>query len=142
MTNNKERTTVTLDPEVAAYLGKDGVNGSGTVNEAVKQYMGGGGGDAMRQLRITQLESEIDELEARKQRKIEELEHLRSLEEEQADAFEDRLLEAYDSLVDLEWTEDNQALRGWAADLDLEPDELIEELERIDADVENGGDAQ
>ena len=127
---SKERTSLSLDPEVAQFLQQDHVNASGLVNKLVKQYMSGGAGEAMvRQMRIDQLESELNELQAREEQKRRELQNLKEIDEEKTAEQKQALSEAKEALQDTPKEPDNPAIQNWAQDLGMTPEELIDELE-------------
>jgi len=75
---SKERTSITVDPEVAEYLSRESVNASGLVNKLVKQYMNGGGEeDALREFRMQQVKSEYEDHAQQARRRLEEYNRLR-----------------------------------------------------------------
>lgn len=76
--SNKERRTVTISESNDEWLGQTGRNASELINELVTEYRKGGGSrGAVLQLRIEQLESEIDNLETQTESKREELDQLK-----------------------------------------------------------------
>lgn len=76
---SKERTSLSLDPEVASFLRQDRVNASGLVNTLVKQYMNGTDTDRqMVKLRLQQVESELTDLTDRVENKQNERDRLES----------------------------------------------------------------
>jgi len=76
---SKERTSLSLDPEVASFLRQDRVNASGLVNTLVKQYINGTDTDRqMVKLRLQQVESELTDLTDRVENKQNERDRLES----------------------------------------------------------------
>lgn len=130
--SEKERKSVTLDPEVADYLGRDEVNASGLVNRLVKMHMNGGDPDnAIREFRKRQLKSEINEYEQRAKMKREELEQINEVaaahEEEQQSAFEEALETVRDIPAERVHPE-NPAVITQAQKAGVTPEELLAEL--------------
>lgn len=77
----KENVSASVDPEVAAYLSKESVNASGTINQLVKQQMSAGNQNrAVVEMRLKQLKSQIE-------RREDELDNLRR----ERDALETQL---------------------------------------------------
>lgn len=131
----KERTSLSLDPDVAAYLQQESVNASGLVNQLVKRHMNGGeDGDAIREFRIRQLEDEAEELASREQRKREQVEKLRELKQEEQNERESEMKDAIDKLENVVRNPDNPAIQTQARNLGMTPEELIEELPPLDDD--------
>ena len=127
---SKERTSLSLDPEVAQYLRQDSVNASGLVNELVSQHMNGGATeDMIRDFRIKQVRSELEDINSRAERKREELETLVEIDEGKSEEQQQQLEEARQTLVDTAKEPDNPAIKNWARDLGMSPQELIEKLE-------------
>lgn len=127
---SKERTSLSLDPEVAQFLQQDHVNASGLVNKLVKQYMGGGAGeDMIRQFRIEQLEGELNELQAQEEQKRKQLQQLKEVSQQKTEEQKQALEEAKDALQGTPKEPDNPAIKNWASDLGMSPEELIDELE-------------
>jgi len=141
---SKQRTSVSLEPEVAEYLQRDAVNASGLVNKLVKEHMAGGRTeDEILEFRIKQVESEVGDLSDRLERKREEyeklqerrVEHKQEKETEKNQHWKDAVqnieppqhLAEYDSLPDRdEWEPpvDNQKVQIYADRLGIEPEEF------------------
>lgn len=130
---SKERTSLSLDPSVAQFLKQNHVNASGLVNKLVQQYMNGGAGeDIIREFRIQQLESEVDELQSREEQKRQELQKLKSIDSKKTEEQEVALEEAKETLSSTPRDPDNIAIQTKADELDITPEELVEELQRDD----------
>lgn len=128
--SNKENISATVDPDVSDYVGQDSVNTSGLVNKLLKQHMNGGADEEqILDFRIGQVQSEVDELEARLERKREELRELRERRSEKVEAKDDVVAEAAAVLSrdDLEYK--NQKVGYWANQADMTKDELVAEIE-------------
>lgn len=129
---SKERTSLSLDPDVAQFLKQDHVNASGLVNKLVKQHMNGGAGeDIIREFRMNQLESELNQLQSQEEQKRKELEKLRELEREKKLELEEELTDARDAieaLPDDRAHPDNEAVKVQAEKVDMDPSELLREL--------------
>lgn len=98
---SKERTSVSLDPEVAEYLSQNGTNASELVNELVKQHMNGGASEEqILDFRISQVESETESLKAQLERKEQELSELlgrkETLSEQEQKQEQETIQEAYE----------------------------------------------
>lgn len=128
---SKERTSLSLDPEVAEYLRQDHVNASGLVNSLVEKHMNGGASeDMIREFRIRQVESELNNLEEQAQRKEEELDKLKEIDEERQDEISEIIEEAQKALSRIpNPTVDNTAVQNWAEKCDMEPAELLREID-------------
>ena len=128
---SKERTSLSLDPEVAEYLRQDHVNASGLVNSLVEKHMNGGASeDMIREFRIRQVESELNNLEEQAQRKEEELDKLKEIDEERQDEISEIIEEAQKALSRIpNPTIDNPAVKNWAEKCDMEPAELLREID-------------
>lgn len=131
----KERRTMSLDREVDDYLASDGVNASQLVNRLVKNHVSSGGDErAMLELRREQLESEVADLTSRLETKQAELSRVNERLGNVQDDREDLLAEVRDTLRDTPRDPANAAIRTQADRLDMTPQELVDELERGDAD--------
>ena len=136
----KERTSLSLEPEVAAYLKQDQINASGLVNNLVEKQMTGGLDDGSKHLitlRLKQVRSEIESLESRVENKRAEEEHLESLlEQHEQEAAQDKEAMWSDALSVLDIqnvggttvikTED-RFIESWADRLGLSIDEFKSE---------------
>jgi len=133
---SKERRTVSLDGDVENYLSSEGVNASQLVNKLVKNHATAGGDKkAMLEIREEQLLSDINELENRKETKVDELQRVR----EQLDGFKSEVdwvvEEAVEKLDDVPWEPTNPAIENWASKAEVSPDEFIDRLEDHEDDT-------
>jgi predicted nuclease with TOPRIM domain len=125
----KQRKTVTLDPEAAAYLDETGRNASETVNHLVKQDMGTENENVdLLKLRLEQVQSERETLEARAEKKREEEQRLEARLERLQENASNTIADARDALDGASLTPKNPAVQNWADKANLSPEELIEEL--------------
>lgn len=136
----KERTSLSLEPEVAAYLKQDQINASGLVNNLIEKQMAGGLDDGSKHLitlRLKQVRSEIESLESRVENKRAEEQHLESLlEQHEQEAAQDKEAMWSDALSVLDIqnvggttvikTED-RFIESWADRLGLSIDEFKSE---------------
>ncbi len=126
---SKERTSLSLDPEVAQFLKQDHVNASGLVNKLVKQHMNGGAGeDLIREFRIQQLESELNQIQTREEQKREELQKLKEIDSEKTQEQKEALEEAKEALSTTPRDPENPAIQTKAEELGMSPEELVDEL--------------
>lgn len=129
----KSRRTVTLDEEIDEYLDAEGVNASQLVNRLVRSYQTAGGSEVgMLRLREQQLESEIQELDSRRETKQDELERVREQLSELQDGRDDVIRDAAESLDDHVRVPDNPAVQNWAEKAGLPPEEFLERLDDLD----------
>lgn len=132
---SKERISASVDPEVEAYLSRETVNASGMINKLVKQQMSSGGDSKqLLQLRLEQINSEIErhnsQVETLKKERKGIKKRLESLEEEK----HGQLQETLEKLETVPWKPDNPAIKTQAEELDMTPQELITELEEYHAE--------
>lgn len=132
---SKKRRTVSLEPQVDEYLSRPEVNASALVNELVSQHQNGGvSDDAVLRMREEQVESEVDHLQTRAEKKREELEAIREKREEKAETRSVELSEAFDVLAELDERDKlaptNPAVKNQAGKVGMTPEEIINEYER------------
>lgn len=133
---SKERRTVSLEPEVDAYLSRDGVNASELVNSLVKKSMNGTDTeDALKELRKEQLRSEINDLRTRAENKEEELETIEEIQEEQEEERQSELQEAIEKAKGLPLDPDNPGIKNQAEKVDMTPEAFVEELPEDNSDL-------
>jgi len=123
---SKERTSISVDPEVASYLKQEGVNASGTVNRLVKAEMGGQASEHhLIQLRLEQVESDIESLRSRLDNKMEERDRLQSRLDTAESVNAKKIQDAVDVFDDETLTPDNIAVENWADDMGIPPEEFV-----------------
>lgn len=132
---SKKRRTVSLEPEVDEYLSRPEVNASALVNELVSQHQNGGvNDDAVLRMREEQVESEVEHLKTRAEKKQEELDAIRDKREEKAETRSVELSEAFDVLESLNNRDKleptNAAVKTQAGKVGMTPEELINEYKR------------
>lgn len=127
---SKKRKTVTVDPEVKAYLDAEGRNASETVNRLVKMDMGE---DVVNEEIIRmRMEMEKDRYESAAQKARGHLERYNQLKarlEQQHSQKQELFGEALEALQGVPLQPDNPAVENWASKLNMDPDELISEVE-------------
>lgn len=131
----KERISASVDPEVEAYLSRESVNASGLINQLVKQQMASGvESKQLLQLRLDQINSEIDRYESQLESLEKERKGIKSRIEKLESDEKAEVREALDQLETVPWKVDNPAIQTNAEDLDMEPSELIDRLEDYHAE--------
>jgi len=131
----KERISASVDPEVEAYLSRESVNASGLINQLVKQQMASGvESKQLLQLRLDQINSEIDRHESQLESLEKEREGIKSRLEKLKSDEKAEVRETLDQLKSVPWAPDNPAIQTNADDLDMEPSELIDRLEDYHAE--------
>lgn len=128
----KQNVSATVDEDVADYLSQDHVNASGLINQLVKRHMNGESEELLREFRRKQLEEEAEELSSRAERKREEAEKLAEVTEEKQTERQAELEEVADQLAGVKRDPENPAVKAQAANLGMEPEELLEELPERD----------
>lgn len=130
---SKKRTSITVDPEVKAYLDANGRNASETVNRLVKMEMGE---DVVNEQIIEmrmQMEKDRYEDAAQKARgHLERYNQLKSRLDNQRDETRQLVKEAKEVLGDAHLTADNPAVKNWAEKTGLEPETLIRKVKECD----------
>jgi len=129
---SKERISATVDPEVAEYLQKEGVNASGAINKAIKQQMGVSGENTdLIELRLEQVEGEIDRHESSLESLYAQKE---ALEERLEEIEENRNERRQDKLRKLKQVPDDPShplVQEVAEELDMTPEEAIEKSKEL-----------
>jgi len=140
VTDTKERKTFSLDPEVAEELDEKGLNASAVVNDLLTEYLIGGTSAAIgKELRIKDIERELDEQLKERDRINRRIERLRNererLEreiEQQQEQREQRLREAAGYVRGK--SPDNPAVENWAEKLSMPPKELLRKVDELEAE--------
>jgi chromosome segregation ATPase len=132
---SKERISASVDPEVDAYLSRETVNASGLINQLVKQQMSAGDDSKqLLQLRLEQINSEIDRHESQLETLEKEREGVKKRLEKIKEEEHGQRQKTLERLETVPWKEDNPAIKTNAEDLGMEPHELINELEDYHAE--------
>jgi chromosome segregation ATPase len=127
---SKQRTSVSIDEDVAMYLQQDGVNASGLVNRLVKAEMGGADGDKqLIELRLEQVESQIESLQSQLEQKQRERERLKARLRKHQSEREEMLADAQEAISEEMRDPDNPAVETWAEKMNITTDELLSRLE-------------
>ena len=130
---SKKRKTVTLDPEVKAYLDANGRNASETVNKLVKMEMGEEViNETLIKMRMDMERDRYQDAAQKARGHLERYNQLKQRLEQQQEKSNALLEEARDALTDVPREEDNPAIQNWAEKIGIEPTKLIEELEEND----------
>lgn len=129
----KERTSVTLDPDLYDRVQRDeSMNLSGLVNRVVREYYEGGHPDGL-DLQIRRVENRLEEVRAEEEKLEQRLSDL----EERKERVDDTLEEALDALEGLSTAKlhpENLAVENQARKLGVQPDVLCEKVEQARAD--------
>lgn len=128
--SEKEHVSATVDPEVKAFLDREGVNTSATINKLVKKQMGVGGDDqTLIELRIQQIESQIERKEGELESLRAELKALKKKRDENESERQEKLHDVFEKLSGIrerELTPENPGVQHQADRVGLEPAELLE----------------
>jgi len=128
----KENVSVTVDPKVAQYLNRPGVNASGKINDLVEQEMTAGTSERqMLKLREEQLEGDVEDIENSLKTKKKLLKNVRSrlgeLDEQQQENYEE-MLRKVDRVPD---DPENGYVQEVAEELDMTGEEVLEESKKL-----------
>lgn len=125
----KSRRSVTLDYENNQYLTEHD-NASALVNDLVEQYRTGPGKQtAALELQIQQKQRVLEDAEEKVARVRQEIQELRELKTSFEKQEQTRLSDARETLNETPKQPDNPAIQRWAGELDMQPAELVEELQ-------------
>jgi len=128
--SEKQRKSVTLDPEVSAYLSQEGRNASQTVNKLVKMEMGKDVVD--KTLLKYRMQSEKDQYKSAAQKARGHLERYNQLKRqlEKTKSREDELMQdVREKLANVPLQPDNPAVEKQAKRVNMAPKELIKEVQ-------------
>lgn len=129
-------TSFSADDDVAEYLKQDHINMSGLINRLVRMHMNGGvDEDLMREFRMQQVRAELEDLEARAEKKRDQLEQLQEHDDRIRQEHQRNLDDALDELASIpprHINPENPAVRNWADKLGMDPADLIDELDDSD----------
>lgn len=129
---DKSTKSLYLGGDIVAYLEQPGVNASGTVEQAVRNLIAGGGHDReMLRLRRDQLLSDIEHHEQALSRKQIELEAIEERLETTTEHEERILAQANQSLADAVIEPGNPAIENWAGKADMDPERFLERLREL-----------
>ena len=127
---SKKRKTVSLDPEVKAYLDSNGRNASETVNNLVKMEMGEEVvNETLIKMRMDMEKDRYEDAAQKARGHLERYNQLKQRLEQEQDAKQALLNDAREALEDVPLAVDNPAVENWADKLNLTPTELIDKLE-------------
>lgn len=126
---DKVRRSITVEEDVNKMLSQERVNASGLLNDLARQHFSSGGSREMiLDLRIDQVESDIEELESRIESKKDELDRLknekRMIAEQQSEEIEEAI-KAVEKVPPEDRAVDNPAVEKAATGVDLTPRELL-----------------
>jgi predicted RNase H-like nuclease (RuvC/YqgF family) len=125
----KERRTVTLDPENDRVL-EDSDNASAIVNDLVEQYRKNGDrGTAALELQREQKQRELKNAKRKVENLEQDIAELDALIREYQREEDAELQEARAKLAQTPKEPDNPAIKSWAQDLGLTPEQLLDELD-------------
>lgn len=127
----KQNVSATVDPEVAAYLQREDVNCSGLINKLTQQHMSGGvNKEQMLQMRLDQVESELDSLMSRVDTKERERKQIKEQLEELRDGRDELLSEAEGVFSRDMLQPDNPAVERWSDQTGMTVSNFIEAMKR------------
>lgn len=128
----KERTSISVDPDVYQFLQQPEINQSQLIQELVREYRENEERQvAALKLRLRQLKEDAESLEQRAKNKRQQAEEVAALLDDAKEAESEQLQEAREAMSGLNLEEinsDNPAIENWANKLDMEPTSLIDRL--------------
>jgi len=129
---SKENISATVDPEVAQYLNREGINTSGKINKLVKQEMNAGTSERqMLELRQEQLQGDIEDLENRLETKEKMLQDVNSRLGELDEKEQENNREQLRKLKKVPNDPGHSFVQEVAEDLGMTPEEALEESENL-----------
>lgn len=127
--SDKERRTVTLDAENDKIL-EESDNASAIVNDLVEQYRKNGDrGTAALELQREQKQRELKNAKRKVENLEQDIAELDALIREYQREEDAELQEAREKLAETPKEPDNPAIKSWAKDLGLTPEQLLDELD-------------
>lgn len=127
--SDKERRTVTLDAENNKVL-EESDNASAIVNDLVEQYRKNGDrGTAALELQREQKQRELKNAKRKVENLEQDITELDALIREYQREEDAELQEAREKLAETPKEPDNPAIKSWAKDLGLTPEQLLDELD-------------
>lgn len=127
--SDKERRTVTLDAENDKVL-EESDNASAIVNDLVEQYRKNGDrGTAALELQREQKQRELKNAKRKVENLEQDIAELDALIREYQREEDAELQEAREKLAKTPKEPDNPAIKSWAKDLGLTPEQLLDELD-------------
>jgi predicted RNase H-like nuclease (RuvC/YqgF family) len=127
--SDKERRTVTLDAENDKVL-EESDNASAIVNDLVEQYRKNGDrGTAALELQREQKQRELKNAKRKVENLEQDIAELDALIREYQREEDAELQEAREKLAETPKEPDNPAIKSWAKDLGLTPEQLLDELD-------------
>lgn len=131
MSEDKKRITVTLSKENISWLDANYNNRSGYINDLLDNAREGGGNvdSAIRAYQIENLQSDIAGKKAQLEAKKSRLETLKSQQRSEMAEQEQTIQDAKEALDGTCLSPDNPAVKHWAGEAGITPEELIEEIQ-------------
>jgi len=130
--SDKKRTSVTLDSDVHNYLQRQEVNTSGKINKLIRKEMESGGGErVMLELRIDQVEDDIEILQSQLKNKRRILDNLESRLNELGDKESKERKEMLRKVHRVPDDPENGYVQEVAEELDMTPEEVLEESKKL-----------
>jgi len=133
---SKQPRSFSIDEDVAEVLSeRDDINASGVVNQFLREFISNGRGkEAALEVRVSQLDEEIADLETDLERKRRERERLEEqLESRRSNLYD--VLERVESMIERgdfpreNVSPDNAAIQNYANDAGVPADRFVDELE-------------
>lgn len=135
MSEEKERLVAEIPAELKELVDTDRRDNREVVQAALWREFGGERLSALdrrieeKERRVSMIKSEKNERERELQQEQQELEALQKKREERVNREEEALKEAMDILESVPWQKDNPAIQNHAEELDMTPEDLINQLE-------------
>lgn len=125
-----EKITVSLSEENVSWLDANYNNRSGYIDDLLTQAREGSGQveEAIREYQIQELTADVNGMESELETKKARLESLRAERRSERAEKERKIEDAREALDGTRLTPDNPAVKNWAEDIGMTPEELIEEI--------------
>jgi len=134
---SKQPRSFSVDEDIDETLSeRDDINASGAVNTFLREYLAGGRGpEAAMEVRISQLDEDIADLEKDLERKKRERDRLENRIEGRREDRDEVINNAVEKIRAGEFPRDNLdpenlAIQNWASDAGIETDRFIEEVQQ------------
>jgi DNA anti-recombination protein RmuC len=129
--SDKVSTSVSLTAENREYIDREVNNRSAFINDLIQAHRQGKSDmeETIARHRRQQLQSELRKIKSREQSVKDELEHLNQKITEEKKRKQKVIQDAKEALDGTRLTTDNPAVRNWAEDAGITPEELIEEIQ-------------
>lgn len=128
----KVSTSISLTAKNRDYLDREVNNRSGFINDLIDAHREGKSemNEAIARFRREQLEQELNSVTRREDEIRNELETLNEQITQEQQRKQEKLEDAKEAIGGMNLTADNPAVKNWAEKVDMNPEELLEELDQ------------